>query len=285
MRAVTSSRLLLKIATSPSRTCICTRTPSSFHSAPAVPRRSIAVAASGALPASIGASGRPTSMRNASSAGVPPASAAAPTVGRSPASRSARRTAAGGTSAAFATASMSTPPSAPWRRSPVRSARRNRCSPAVARPKSSPARRSRSPLDPGPDSASSAASASIDVDQRQRRLTRRRRRVTESPVADARSALARLARRKASPIGASEGSSRTRHAARGRACRAGTTSPRRCPMSREVGQQHGAYSPSSSTTDDLVRRDVDIEALAERAHARSSAGTTRSRRHRAPDRS
>ena len=82
--------------------------------------------------------------------------------------------------------------------------------------------------------------ASIDLDQRQRRLARRRRRVAESPVADARSALARLAREEGEPdrrlrglepreargdeVALAEPGRRRRDAVR---CR------------REVGQQHG----------------------------------------------
>ena len=132
--SVMSSRLRVKIETSPPRAWICTRMPSSFHSAAAVPRRSMAVAASAALPrrASARAAGRPRS-------GSPRAPARRPQRGGAddrrdrPRSISERRTAAAGTSAAFAIASTSTPASAPCRSSPAISARRNACSCAVAR--------------------------------------------------------------------------------------------------------------------------------------------------------
>ena len=91
-RAVTSSSVRVKIADrrSPSR-CTWMRAPSSFHSTAAGPVFSSAAATSGAVEASIGAIGRPTSSRNCPRS--PPASATSATAPRSPRSISARRTA------------------------------------------------------------------------------------------------------------------------------------------------------------------------------------------------
>ena len=147
----------LKIATSPSRTCTCTRTPSSFHSAPAVPRRSIAVAASGALRrASARADARPrcgTPRAQAFHRRAPPRR---PSGGRLPAGARGVR-----------------PPAGPPRPSQPRRSARRRARPGAGRPsggragiaarrpsharRAQPARRLRSPLEPGPDSASSCA--------------------------------------------------------------------------------------------------------------------------------
>ncbi len=128
--------------------------PSSFHStaagAPALARASSML---GALAASIGRTGRPTSRPNAASAALPPDSAAAATAPSEPRSIMARRTSATGTSAARATASVITPSSAPWRSSPESRPTRNRCSSAVARPNSSPTSALRAAAEPFPDTA------------------------------------------------------------------------------------------------------------------------------------
>ena len=107
----------------------------------------------GALAASIGRTGRPTSRPNAASAALPPLSAAAATTPSEPRSIMARRTSATGTSAARATASVMTPSSAPWRSSPESRPTRNRCSSAVARPNSSPTSALRAAAEPFPDTA------------------------------------------------------------------------------------------------------------------------------------
>ena len=107
----------------------------------------------GALAASIGRTGRPTSRPNAASAALPPLSAAAATTPSEPRSIMARRTSATGTSAARATASVITPSSAPWRSSPESRPTRNRCSSAVARPNSSPTSALRAAAEPFPDTA------------------------------------------------------------------------------------------------------------------------------------
>ena len=107
----------------------------------------------GALAASIGRTGRPTSRPNAASAALPPDSAAAATTPSEPRSIMARRTSATGTSAARATASVITPSSAPWRSSPESRPTRNRCSSPVARPNSSPTSALRAAAEPFPDTA------------------------------------------------------------------------------------------------------------------------------------
>ena len=85
----------MNTATSSPARCTWMRMPSSFTSTMAgTPVAASAAATSGALDASIGASGRPTVRLNSASA--PPVSAAAATSLRSPESSSARRTAVGG---------------------------------------------------------------------------------------------------------------------------------------------------------------------------------------------
>ena len=156
---MTLSSVRVKMPTeSPSRwTWI--RAPSSFHSTAAGPVLAKAASTSGAVWASIGAIGRPTSSRNAANASSPSPSAASATAPRSPRSISARRTAATGTPAAFATASPTTAASAPWRMSPSTSARRNACSEAVARAISSRSALRRAATEPGPLIAATEASA------------------------------------------------------------------------------------------------------------------------------
>ena len=107
----------------------------------------------GALDASIGLSGCPTSRPNADSAPAPPSSAASATAGRDPRSITARRTRVTGTSDARATASVITPSSAPCRSSPESSRTRKNCSSAVAALITSSTSRFRSATEPGPTTA------------------------------------------------------------------------------------------------------------------------------------
>ena len=116
------------------------------------------------------------------------------TAGRSPRSSSARRTAASGSPAAFATASVITPACAPWRSSPTSSAPRNACSAAVARPNSASSWRRRSACEPAPAVRPMASSASCDLVDGQRRLGGRRRQVAQRGPADADLALQQVAR-------------------------------------------------------------------------------------------
>ena len=127
--------------------------------APSGERAAIAPVTSGALEASIGMIGRPTSSPISASASSPAnAAPAAATV--EPASMAARRTAASGTSATWATASWVTASSAPWRRLPVTMACSHACSAAVARPKSAVTASLRASCDPGPASRDIASKAS-----------------------------------------------------------------------------------------------------------------------------
>ncbi len=142
------------------------RAPSSFHSTAAGWTFASAAPMSAAGWASIGWSGWPTRRRSAASPGSPSVRAIVATAPRSPRSMSPRRTEASLTSAAFATASVITPASAPWRRSPASSRTRNRCSASLVRAMRSPSRRRRSATDPGPAHApirSNAASTSATV--------------------------------------------------------------------------------------------------------------------------
>jgi hypothetical protein len=107
----------------------------------------------GALDASIGLSGCPTSSPNFESASPPPSSAASATAGSDPRSITARRTCAAGTPAARATASVITPSSAPWRSSPESRRIRKCCSSMVAAPITSSTSRFRSATEPGPSTA------------------------------------------------------------------------------------------------------------------------------------
>ncbi len=107
-RAVMSSSVRVNSRTSPSATCAWIRMPSSFHStaaraaaasplpSPSSPAPAAilarASAMDGALAASIGLSGCPTSRPNPASAWLPPVSAAPATAGSDPRSITARRT-------------------------------------------------------------------------------------------------------------------------------------------------------------------------------------------------
>ena len=77
----------------------------------------------------------------------------APAAASDPLSMTARRTSAPGTPAAFATASVITPSSAPCRSSPESSRTRNSCSGAVAAANSSATSRLRSAVEPLPATA------------------------------------------------------------------------------------------------------------------------------------
>ena len=160
-RSVTSLRLRVKMRTSSPARCTCTRAPSSFHSTDDRPHAPIASATDTAVAASIGSTGRSTSSPTSLRAASPPACARQATTRRSPLSIAARRTDAIGTPTPRATASVTIPSSAPWRRSPSSSRRRNHASVSVARESSAVNRSTRRALEPGPAvTASSASTAS-----------------------------------------------------------------------------------------------------------------------------
>ncbi len=113
--------------TETSSPCLCTwmRMPSSLVSTANSPATfSTPAATSGAEPASIGRTGRPTSMLNSSSADSPLVRAATAMGPVGALNIAARRTAFTGSSAAAATASSITESSAPWRTLPVTRLRR-----------------------------------------------------------------------------------------------------------------------------------------------------------------
>ncbi len=119
-RAEISSRL--RVNTDTSSPCLCTwmRMPSSLVSTANSPSTfSTPAATSGAEAASIGRTGRPTSMLNSSSAASPEVSAATAIGPVGALNMAARRTAFTGSSAADAIASSITESSAPWRTLPV----------------------------------------------------------------------------------------------------------------------------------------------------------------------
>ena len=154
-----SVRVAIRIS-SPSR-CTWMRMPSSFTSTATVPPPALPTAAprSGALEASIGSTGRPTSRPKPANASSPPVIAATTTCVVEPASIAARRTEASGTPAAAATASWTSASSAPWRTSPVTAPRSHACSSAVARPNSSATAAARAACEPDPASPAIASKA------------------------------------------------------------------------------------------------------------------------------
>ena len=148
--ADTSRRLRVYTRTSPPDRCTCTRAPSYLVSTDAIPVRCRAASTSGAVPASIGSSGRNRVSRKPRSAAAPPSSAAAPTAASEPDTMRARRTSAASTSAAAASASAMMPSRAPWRSSPTIRRRRNSCSASVAPANSRSRMPARRAVDPGP---------------------------------------------------------------------------------------------------------------------------------------
>ena len=180
-RSVMSARLRVKIRTSSPARCTWIRAPSSFHSTLARPNRSSAADTSSAVWASIGVIGCSGVSRKRPSPSTPSRIAAAATLGRSPASIAARRTAAAGTPAAFATASAITPSSAPCRSSPRNSPTSRRRSGSVAREKRPSSSLRRAACEPGPaidcrrdTAASTSSSSSVGDSAAGRKLAKRR---------------------------------------------------------------------------------------------------------------
>ena len=157
-RSVTSFRLRVHIRTESSRRWTWMRIPSSFHSTEHRPMSATAEAASSAVEASMGRSGRKIVRPTASSPGRPSTRAMPAVSVRSPISMRARRTAAGDTLAARATASTTTPSLAPWRNSPTSSRRTKSASAAVARLSKPSSRSRRRWTDPAPDASATASS-------------------------------------------------------------------------------------------------------------------------------
>ena len=150
-----SARLRVKMRTSSPERCTWMRAPSSLYSTDALPTAPTASAAVGAVLASIGRMARPTTRPVFASSSSVPVSAVRAVLPRSPESIAARRTVSSGRPEALATASVTTPSSAPVRTSPRRAPRRNACSPSVARPIRSRSAVARASLDPDPDAAAS----------------------------------------------------------------------------------------------------------------------------------
>src|SRR6188472_57804 len=152
-RSVITSRERVAMSTSSPDLCTWMRMPSSLVSIATAPPPALAMAAatSGALDASIGRTGRPTSRANSPRAASP--SNAALAIGTvPPASMAARRTALSGAPDAAANPSWTRASRAPWRTLPVITPRNQPCSSAVARPRSSFTAAARVACDPGPDS-------------------------------------------------------------------------------------------------------------------------------------
>lgn len=160
-----SSRVRVAMRTSSPSRCTWMRMPSSFTSTATgrsgePPALVIAAPTSGALEASIGRTGRPTSRPKAASASSPPVIAATTTWVVEPASIAARRTVGSGTPAATATASWASASSAPWRSAPVTTPRSQACSSAVARPNRSTTAAARAACEPAPPMDAIASKAS-----------------------------------------------------------------------------------------------------------------------------
>jgi hypothetical protein len=126
------------------------RIPSSFHSTDARSKLATASPTLSAVEASIGSTGWNSSKPTPRSPSSPCVSASSAVRVRSPDSISARRASSAGTPAAFATASIISPASAPCLNSPVNSRRMKSASSAVARPNRSPNSCRRFVAEPGP---------------------------------------------------------------------------------------------------------------------------------------
>ena len=140
------------------------RAPSSLNSSAASPSRARASRTSSAESASMGRTGRKRRIAKRDSPASPSSNAAFATLGRSPAAITARRTRSAGTPAACATASITSPSSAPWRSSPTTRLTRKRCSSRVARASSSLKRRNFSPTEPFPATPATRANAASTSD-------------------------------------------------------------------------------------------------------------------------
>ncbi len=182
-----SSRLRVATCTSSPRRWTWIRIPSSFTSTATWPPPAFSIAAgtSGALEASIGRTGRPTSSPTSASASAPPVIAAT-TIGTvPPASIAARRTTVSLTPEAAAIASCTRASSAPWRTLPVRTPRSQRCSSAVARAnRRADAGRPRL-LRPGPGQGREVVEGLVDVERGQGRLVGRLGQRADPAPADA----------------------------------------------------------------------------------------------------
>ena len=159
--------------------CTWMRAPSSFHSIATLPPPAVCIASatSSAESASMGCTGRKSSRRydaSAARAASPRAITALATAPRSPASITARRSLSLSTFAAFATASSSTPSSAPCLTSPVTSDARKCCSSCVARAKSPRSNSERRAVEPFAGRALKCGEGFVHVAQLERRVRRRR---------------------------------------------------------------------------------------------------------------
>jgi hypothetical protein len=192
--SVTSRRARVNTRTRSPPRWTWTRTPSSFCSHRAAPSRCTASPTDSAVSANIGATGRNSSSPNAASPASPCSNAATQGATRSPLNIVARRTAAAGTPAARATASASRPASAPCRSSPVSSAPRKACSPAVARANSARSCSVRAVAEPLPLERAQRRERRVDLVDPQRRLHHRghRTQAVHRGVPDADPPLAQL---------------------------------------------------------------------------------------------
>jgi hypothetical protein len=136
--------------TSSPRRWIWIRIPSSFHSTDDLAKLVTASGTLAAVDASIGRIGRKSSSRTAFRPSSPSVIATSAVRVRSPESISARRASCPETPAAFATASIISPASAPCLNSPVKRRLTKPASASVARPRSSPRIRLRSAAEPLP---------------------------------------------------------------------------------------------------------------------------------------
>ena len=132
----------------------------SITTGPADTALAMAASMSGALEASIGSTGRPTSSPTSARAASPPVKAATAAASVLPDNIALRRTAVNGTSATWATASCTSASRAPCRTSPVTSPRSQACSAPVARANSADTASLRAAWEPAPAMRASASNAS-----------------------------------------------------------------------------------------------------------------------------
>ena len=192
---LTSRRLREYTRTSSPALCTWIRAPSSLNSTDARPRSRIAAPTPSAESASIGWIGVNGRTTSAVSAASPSTSAARATGASAPASIAARRTVAGRMFDARATASTSTPSSAPCRSSPNSSRARKSCS-CVGRPfEQAPQRFGARPRRPGSRERRDPDEDVVDIRERERGV--------RAPAARCALRRSRLRRRRSAPAAAS----------------------------------------------------------------------------------
>ena len=280
MRSPTGSSVRVKIATSSPSRCTWMRTPSSFHSTAARPVWASAAASDGAVFASIGWTGRPTCELERREPGLalgraPPRRRPA----RSPASIAARRTAGAGHACGRRDAVGDDAGERALAQLAARELRRGSAAPPPSRARTAPRAASRLAAGrAGPGERLDAREGVVHLGTSQARLGGRGGQSAQRRPADARAALAQLAREVAR--GDRDLAGRGEAQAVGERCDLGQARARRgdgAGCGDEVGEQHGGILASSGG---LLRDE--LRAPPERrarpaAGCRCRAGASRSR--------